>query len=58
MHDEMSTYHLIGQHEDGFKRKLALAVVEQILQTGSEQIDHHDVVVSFHTKPMYIWDTH
>jgi len=28
--------HLIGEHEHGFERKLALAVVEKVLKTGSE----------------------
>ena len=53
----LKTYHLVSEHEDGFETKLALAVVEEILKTRSEQVDNHDVVVALDAKPMHIWDT-
>ena len=44
--------HLVGQHESRLDRELALAVVEQVLETGSEQVHDHRIVVSFHAKPV------
>ena len=53
----LQTYHLVGEHEDGFETKLALAVVEEILKTRPEQVDNHDVVVALDAEPVHIWDT-
>ena len=50
------SYHLVGQHEYCLQGELSLAVVEQILKTGPQQVDDHDVVVAFHAKPVYVWD--
>ena len=56
--DELdSLQHLIGEHQHGFERKLPLAVVEEVLETGSQQIDNHHVVVTFDAKPMHVWNT-
>ena len=51
------TYHLVGEHKDCFETKLALAVVEKILEARAEQVDHHDVVVALNSKPVHVWDT-
>ena len=51
-----ATYHLVGEHEHRFERELALAVVEQVFQGGTEQVDHHHVVVTLHAKPMHVWN--
>ena len=51
------TYHLIGEHQDSFEGKFALAVVEKVLKTRAEQVDHHDVVVTLHAKPVNVWNT-
>ena len=53
---EKKTYHLIGEHEDGFEGELALAVVEKVLETRPEQVNHHHVVVTLHAKPVHVWD--
>ena len=53
----LQTYHLVGEHEDSFETKLALAVVEEILKTRPEQVDNHDVVVALDAEPVHIWDT-
>ena len=50
------TYHLISQHKDSFEGELALAVVEKVLKTGSEEVDDHDVVVSLNSKPVDVRD--
>lgn len=42
---------LVGEEENGLQRELAVAEVEKIFQTGSEQIDNHSVVVTFGTEP-------
>ena len=44
-------YKLVGKEEHCLKGELAVAEVEKILETGSEQIDHHGVVVTLGTKP-------
>lgn len=38
------THHLLGDHDYSLDRKLPVAVVEQVLQTGTEQVDDQDVV--------------
>jgi hypothetical protein len=42
---------LIGEKEDGLQRKLAVTEVEKILQTGTQEIDDHGIVVTFGTEP-------
>jgi len=42
---------LIGEKEDGLQRELAVAEVEKILQTGSQEINDHSIVVTFSTEP-------
>jgi hypothetical protein len=41
------THHLLGDHDDGLDGESAVAVVEEILETGAEQIDDQDVVQAF-----------
>jgi hypothetical protein len=40
----VDTHHLLGDHNNSLDGKLPVAVVEQILQAGAEQVDHKDVV--------------
>jgi hypothetical protein len=42
---------LIGEKQDGLERELAVAEVEEILQTRTEKIDNHGIVVTFGTEP-------
>lgn len=42
---------LIGQEKNGLQRKFAVAKIEQVLQTGAEEVDDHRVVVTFSTEP-------
>lgn len=42
---------LVRQQEDSLERELAVAEVEQILQTGAEEVQHHGVVVTFRSEP-------
>lgn len=39
------THQLNGYHEDGFQGESAVAEVEQILQTGAEELQDHGVVL-------------
>ena len=50
-------YHLISEHQNGLERKLSLAVVEKVLETGYQQVDDHDIVVSFDSEPVNIWNS-
>lgn len=45
MRDE-ETYELVGKEENGLEGELPAAEVEQILETGSEEVHHHRVVVA------------
>lgn len=42
---------LIGEEQDRLEGKLAVAKVEEILQTGAEKIQDHGIVVTFGTEP-------
>ena len=50
------TYHLVCKHQNSFEREFALAVVEKVLETGSEQVNHHHVVVALDTEPVDVGD--
>jgi len=52
-----SLKHLIRKHQHGFERELSLAVVEQVLEGRTEQIDDHNVVVTFNSEPVHIRNT-
>ena len=51
-------YHLISKHKHSLQRELPLAVVEQILQTRSQQVHDHHRVVSLNSEPMHLRDPH
>lgn len=38
------TYHLLGHHHNGLSGEPAVAVVKEILETGTEKVDNEDVV--------------
>ena len=42
---------LIGQEEDRLQGEFPVAEIEQILQAGSEEVEHHGVVVTFRSEP-------
>lgn len=48
---------LVGQQKDGLEGELAVAKVEEILQTGTEQVDDHSIVVTLGTEPTHKGDT-
>ena len=41
------TYHLLRYHDDSLDRELPVAVIKQVFQAGSEQVDDQDVVEPF-----------
>lgn len=47
---------MICEHEDGLEGELPLAVVEEVLKAGPEEVNDHDVVVAFDSEPVDIWD--
>jgi hypothetical protein len=49
----MRAYHLISKEQDSFETELAIAQVKQVFQARTEQIHHHDIVITLHTKPFY-----
>ena len=50
------THHLIRQHEHCLDRELAAAEIEEVLQAGTEQVDHHHVVLALDAIPPQIGD--
>lgn len=55
IHAEM-THHLFGHHDDGLDGKASVAVIEQILQARTEQINDQDVVQALLAKVVHIGD--
>ena len=61
--DETFTMHvldpgheLIRQHQHRLQAQLSVTKVEQILQARSEQIHHHDVIITLHAVPSHVRD--
>lgn len=52
------SHHLVGQQQDSFQTELAGTEVEQVFQTGAQQLHHHDVVVTFGSTPFNRRDSH
>jgi hypothetical protein len=49
------TYHLLRDHDDCLDREFAVAVVKEILQAGSEEINDQYIVESFLAEVVDIW---
>lgn len=52
-----NAYHLVCQHEHRLQLELSLAVVEEVLEGGAQEVDDHDVVVSLHAEPVHVGDS-
>ena len=52
------SHHLVSQQQDCLQAELPRAEVEQILQTGPQQLHHHHIVVALGPTPLYRWNTH
>jgi hypothetical protein len=48
---------LVCQQENGLEAELAVAKVEQILKGGTEEVEHHGVVITFGSKPSHEWNS-
>ena len=49
-------HQLVCQHEHSLETELAVAEVEEVLQAGTQQVQDHDIVVTFHAIPPHVWD--
>lgn len=49
---------LISQEKNGLQRELSVAEVEEVLQAGTEEVEHHGVVVALSSKPADKGNTH
>ena len=47
---------MLGYHDDRLDGELAVAVVEQVLETGTEQVDDQNVVQAFLAEVINIRD--
>ena len=54
--DGRRAYHLLGYHDNRLDGELPVAVVEQVLQTGTEEVDDQDVVEALLAKVIDIRD--
>lgn len=52
------SYHLVCQQQDSLEAELSGAKVEEVLQTWTEQLHNHHIVVSFSATPLYGWNAH
>lgn len=43
---QSGTYELVGEEQNCFERKVAIAHFEEVLEGRTEEIDNHDVVVA------------
>lgn len=48
--------HLLTQHAGRFERKLAVAVLEQILERLAQQLHDQCLVVTLNAIPEHLWD--
>lgn len=48
--------HLLGHHHHSLGGKPSVAVIEQVLQTGTKEVDHEDVVQALLAKVVNIGD--
>lgn len=53
-----SANELIGQEQDCFVCKLAIAIVKQIFERGSQKINYHGVIITFSTIPSNKWNAY
>lgn len=51
------TYHLLCNHDDCLYGESAVTVVEEVFQTGSEQVDDENIVKTLLTKVVDIGNT-
>jgi hypothetical protein len=51
------TYHLLCNHYNGLDGEFPVAVIEQVLQAGPEQVNDQDVVKAFLAKVVDIGNT-
>lgn len=52
----MDTYHLLGYHDHRLDGELSVAVVEQVLQAGAEEVNDQNVVEALLAKVIDIRD--
>lgn len=50
------TYHLFGNHNHGLDGESSIAVVEEVLETRTEQVDHEDIMQTLLAKVVDIGD--
>lgn len=50
------TYHLFRDHDNGLDRKPTITIIEQILETGTQQVNDQDVVQPFLAKVVDVRD--
>lgn len=52
----VASHQLYGDHEDGLEGEGAVAEVEQVLQAGPQQLQHHGVVLPAWAKVVHLRD--
>lgn len=54
-HVQAKTYQLVSKHQHSLQAELPVAKIEQVLQAGAKQVQHHDIVVAFYSIPSDVW---
>lgn len=55
LQDELRrNYHLISEHEYSFDTKFSLAIVEEIFERRTQEIDYHYIIITFNSVPMNV----
>lgn len=54
----MQSHHLISKQQDCLEAELAGAKVKEILQTRTQKLHHHHIVITFCSTPLYRWNAH
>ena len=50
-------HHLVSQEQDSPQAKLIVVEIGKVLERWTKAFEDQDIVVRFHSKPMYGWNT-
>ena len=52
-----ATEKLVGKHQDCLEGELAMAEFEEVLQTRSQKVEHHNIIFAFEHVVVNAWNT-
>jgi hypothetical protein len=48
---------LVRDHKNCLQGEPPLALSEEVLETQTQQVHHHRIIITFHAKPVHCWDS-